>query len=198
MTDAVSDPTALAARTGLPEDLKLLLGAYPRRLWEEHPNFGPMTRFYLDRHAMFREALEVMGRQTQEALDRRLDPQAYARNFVRVANFFLGELTAHHQIEDHHFFPALARMEPRLARGFDMLETDHVAIHAALERFQEDANAMLRALAEAGKETTGRKILGGMEAELGDLGALLDRHLTDEEDLVAPIILDKGESELVY
>ena len=53
--------TELATRPGLPEDLRYLLGAYPRRIWGDHPNFGPVTKFYLDRHAMFREAMTVMS-----------------------------------------------------------------------------------------------------------------------------------------
>jgi hemerythrin-like domain-containing protein len=188
------DALALAARAGLPDNLQLLLGAYPRRIWGDHPNFGPMSRFYLDRHAMFREALGVLNRQTEEALDKRLDPGAYGRNFARIGNFFLGELTAHHHIEDASFFPALVALEPRLAHGFDMLETDHLAIHAALERFQADGGALLRALAEGGAEDA----LGRMQGVLAGMETLLDRHLTDEEELVVPIILDKGEAALNY
>lgn len=153
-----------------------------------------MTRFYLDRHAMFREALGVMTRQTEEAIDRRFDPAAYGRNFARIANFFLGELTAHHHIEDMSYFPKLVALEPRLAQGFDMLETDHAAIHGALEEFQADGNALLRALADA----KAAPALGGMREGLAGLGALLERHLADEEELVVPIMLDKGEAALGY
>jgi hemerythrin-like domain-containing protein len=190
MTDAL----ALTARAGLPEDLKLLLGAYPRRIWGDHPNFGGLSRFYLDRHAMFREALAVMERQTGETLDKRHDPAVFGRDFARVANFFLGELTAHHQIEDHSYFPALVRLEPRLERGFEMLETDHEAIHGLLEKFQAEGTATLRALAAPGWD----QALGRLAAELTAMRRLLDRHLTDEEELVVPIMLDKGEAALDF
>jgi len=184
----------LTARPSLPDDLKVLLGAYPRAVWGDHPNFGPMTRFYLDRHAMFREALGVLNKQTEDAIDKRLDPDAYGRNFARIASFFLQQLTAHHHIEDMSFFPALTRLEPRLAHGFEMLETDHVAIHGALEEFQGDGNTLLQALAEGPPDLA----LGRMQGALADMEALLNRHLTDEEDLVVPIILDKGEAALDY
>jgi hypothetical protein len=81
-----------------------------------------------------------------------------------------------------------------LAHGFDMLETDHVAIHHALEAFQGEGNAVLRAVS-AGDDD---RALGRMLTVLSQMGALLDRHLADEEELVVPIMLDKGEGALDY
>ena len=123
MADAPStDPLSLSVRAGLPEDLRFLLGDYPRRIWGDHPNFGPQTRFYLDRHAMFREAMQVMQRLTQEGLDAARPPAAYARDFGRVASFFLRELSTLHQVEDQHYFPMLTRAAPRLASHQPVLQ----------------------------------------------------------------------------
>ena len=46
---------ALARRSGWPEDLRVLLDRYPRERWDAHANLGEMARFWLSRHAMFRE-----------------------------------------------------------------------------------------------------------------------------------------------
>jgi iron-sulfur cluster repair protein YtfE (RIC family) len=187
------EPTALDARAHLPEGLRFLLRDYPRRIWGDHPNFGPTTKFYLDRHAMFRECFAVMRRLTDESLDARRPPAGFARDFARVGGFFLRELHTHHSIEDHHYFPALQRLEPRLTRGFEILDADHHALHDALERFHASAEAALRAVQSEGDPKTA---LGALEAELKRFDPLLDRHLTDEEEIVIPVMLDKGEAAL--
>src|SRR5471030_852419 len=46
---------ALASRSGWPEDLRVLITRFPREQWEGHANLGEMARFWLSRHAMFRE-----------------------------------------------------------------------------------------------------------------------------------------------
>lgn len=185
---------ALDARPGLPEDLRVLLGAYPRLIWGDHPNFGPTTRFYLDRHAMFREAMTVMTRLTDEALDGVRPSAAWGREFGRVAGFFLQQLHGHHQIEDAHYFPALLRLQPRLQRGFDILDRDHHAIHDALDRFHDRALAALTALAAAPGDP--KRPMAEVRAELARMDRLLDRHLFDEEEIVIPIMLDAGEDSL--
>lgn len=184
--------TALASRVQLPEELRFLLAAYPRRIWGDHPNFGPTTRFYLDRHAMFREAMAVMRRLTGEALDAARPGAGFGRDFARVGSFFLRELSTHHSVEDHHYFPALVRLEPRLIRGFDILEADHHAIHHTLDRFAAEANAALEGLQTADP----KRALAALDAGLKGMERLLDRHLEDEEELVIPVMLDRGEAAL--
>ena len=81
----------------------------------------------------------------------------------------------------------------RLARGFDVLENDHHAIHADMAATAETANALLRALTQA----DALKRCG--EAYAAASGALLTglkRHLDDEEDLIVPLILERGEDAL--
>lgn len=188
------EANALERRARLPEELRFLLGDYPRRIWGEHPNFGPTTRLYLDRHAMFRECLHVMRRLAAEGLDVHAPPTDLGPQFGRVGSFFLHELTLHHMIEDQRYFPALARLEPRLERGFEILDRDHHAIHDALERFESVANASLKVLAAGTPES--RRSLADLETELGRLARILDRHLEDEDEVVIPLMLDRGEAAL--
>ena len=51
---------ALARRSGWPQDLRVLMSRYPREKWDAHTNLGEMARFWLSRHAMFRELSGVI------------------------------------------------------------------------------------------------------------------------------------------
>jgi len=180
---------ALESRAGLPDALRVLLEQYPRNLWEAHHNFDGLTRFWLERHLMFRQILGQLQGETQAFLDGNVAPQAHAGRTAQLADFLITQLHGHHQIEDHHYFPQLAASETRLARGFEILDADHHALDAHLHGLAEDTNALLRAIAD-GK--LARDPAGVLEARLGLFGQFLDRHLTDEEDLVVPVILHHG------
>jgi len=81
-----------------------------------------------------------------------------------------------------------------LARGFDVLERDHHHIHADMARTAENANALLHAM-RADIDTLRRS----SDAYADSSGALIKgliRHLDDEEDLIVPLILDRGEEAL--
>lgn len=175
----------LENRQGLPDGLRILLPLYPRNLWSQHRNFDGLVAFWLDRHLGFRAKTARMAAETDALLDRARDPQDFAVGLSSLGNHFLHDLHGHHTIEDVHFFPRLTRMEPRLALGFDMLETDHQAIDGLLQRFTSAANALLRSPADL-------TLAAGFAGELAHITRLLDRHLTDEEDLIVPVILDRG------
>jgi hypothetical protein len=189
---------ALARRSGWPEDLRVLVARYPREQWEGHANLGEMARFWLSRHAMFRELATMI--QTIEAQFRagKLSAAEFPRQFVPRLQFLLSQLGVHHQIEDLHYFPIFRAAEARLARGFDVLEGDHHAIHADMDRTVETANAFLRALSTnlAGDADTLRRCGDAYAAASGALLKGLIRHLDDEEDLIVPLILDRGEQAL--
>ncbi|MGI8525622.1 MAG: hypothetical protein ACR2K5_05490 [Pseudolabrys sp.] len=80
-----------------------------------------------------------------------------------------------------------------LARGFDVLENDHGARHEGRASVTA-ANALLRAVRGDADALTHA---GDDYAKAsGDLVAGLRRHLDDEEDLIVPLILDRGEDQL--
>ena len=185
---------ALACRTGWPDELRVLLGQYPREQWNAHPNLGEMARFWLSRHAMFRElsaAIEGIAAQFRVG---KLSGTEFARQFVPRLQFMLDQLNVHHQIEDLHYFPIFRAADERLARGFDMLEGDHHHIHADMARTAETANALLRAVRADGDT------LRQCGDNYADASAVLlkgvIRHLDDEEDLIVPLILDRSEKTL--
>ena len=173
-------------RDGLPEALRVLLAQYPRAHWQGHPRFGGLTQFWLERHLGFRQVQAALVAEVQGLLDRAADPARHARKVWRTGSLLIEGLEGHHQIEDAHYFPLLAGLEPRLAAGFALLDADHQALDGHLVGLAGAANAHLAALGQGGD---GRATAGALLGVLDGFGTLLERHLTDEEDLVVPVIL---------
>ena len=182
----MSEALALEARTGLPDALRVLYEAYPREVWETHPNFGGLVTFWLDRHMMFRKLCAILTEEAEARIDGTLDARRHAGNLSRYGGMLVQQLHGHHQIEDHHYFPALSGLEPELVKGFTLLDSDHHAMDGLLDRFSRAANGVLREQVETGL----------FRDELLSFAGLLERHLVDEEDLIVPVLLKYGEGAL--
>lgn len=179
MTD---DPLALAARPGLPSELLALLDEFPRQAWPAHPGFHGLVSFWLDRHMGFRALTARITAETEALIDGRIDPASFPQRLVPAGRRLVDELIGHHQIEDDAYFPELAALEPRLTRGFLILDADHHDLDRLLDGFVTGANAVLQSPAP-------RDAAGRFHSDLAAFTNLLDRHLTDEEDLILPVIL---------
>lgn len=183
--------TGLLQRTGLPENLRYLVEKYPRETWQEHENIHGMAGLWLQRHDMFRELGGMLTGGIADYREGRLTATQFANWFAPRLNFLLGNLDGHHRIEDEVYFPKFAEAERRMKRGFDILDGDHHQIHDALEANAESANAFLRALQES--EDKQRWAADAYATENDRLVAMLMRHLADEEDIIIPLILDRGD-----
>ncbi|MFO1142097.1 MAG: hemerythrin domain-containing protein [Amaricoccus sp.] len=189
----MSDELALAARSGLPDPLRLLVERYPRIGWEAHPNFTALTRFWMDRHLSFRRMHAVLAEDTRRFLDRDAEARAYAGRLLPVAGRLIDELHGHHWIEDHEYFPMLQALDDRIGWGFDLLERDHEALGAVIDDLATATNGVRAAVRAAdGADAAAARL----ESRIAALGRLLDRHLIDEEELVVPVILDHPEAGL--
>ncbi len=175
----------LATRTGLPDALRVLVTEYPRETWETHPNFSELTRFWLDRHLMFRDLLGRLRTGAEGYLDGKADPARHAAETQRYVGFLLNQLHGHHQIEDHHYFPQLQGLDPRVGAGFDILDADHKALDGHIHGMAETTNAYLGRWQEA----DARARAGELRTALEGFERFIHRHLTDEEELVVPVIL---------
>jgi hemerythrin-like domain-containing protein len=192
MTD--STILELERRNALPDDLRFLAEKYPRNDWQAHANIHGMANMWLQRHDMFRELGGILTAAIADYREERTTAPEFAQFFAPRLNFFLGNLDGHHNVEDHHYFPVFARAEPRLKRGFDILDLDHHTIHEGLEANAETANAFLKAL--QGDNDAQRRAADLYADANTRLVAMLDRHLADEEDLIIPLILEKGDRAL--
>jgi hemerythrin-like domain-containing protein len=181
----MTDP--LDTRTGLPDALRVLLAEYPRAHWADDPGYHGLVSFWLERHMMFRRILDKLSADTRAAADRKIAPQAYAQGLARLGSMFVGELHGHHGIEDAHYFPVLAAKDARLAEGFALLDRDHHDLDGHLNRFVEQANALLQ-----GAPAPLADRAAAFHDDLARLERFLDRHLIDEEELVVPVVLKHG------
>lgn len=186
MTNSPMD--GLETRTGLPDSLRVLADQYPRDLWQSHQNFDGLVRFWLERHLMFRKMLKMMRDDIQHGLDHADEPSKINHRLARIGNSFVQNLHGHHHMEDHVYFPKFSSVEPSIARGFELLDADHHALDERLSGFVENANAVF----QAEIATEWRNAAGQLETLLGQFDLFLDRHLTDEEELIVPIILKHG------
>jgi hemerythrin-like domain-containing protein len=189
-------PAALAldTRAGWPADLRLLIDRYPRAVWHGHANLGAMAQFWLSRHDMFRDIGTALEQATAAFRAGTAAAEHFRAWFPPRLQFFLQQLNAHHQVEDLHFFPVFQAAESRLAHGFEVLESDHNTIHQSIERAVATANAFLRTPVNDAEEL---RSAGDAYAAANDaLLRQLRRHLSDEEDLIIPLILDRSEADL--
>jgi len=183
----MSEESTLETREGLPDALRVLLDEYPRDMWTSHGNFDGLTRFWLERHMMFRALIDRLTAESRAIVDRSAPPDRTIAATAKLAQLLLSELHGHHRIEDLHYFPRLATVEPRLHRGFEILDGDHHALDGHLASLADATNRLIRA-----EPIRQRAQAAALETTLVGFGRFLDRHLVDEEDLVVPIILRHG------
>lgn len=175
------------SRQGLPEEMQTLLRDYPREAWPDHPDFAESIQNWMGAHQMFRRLGEIVHTATEQAVDRTLDPEQFSARLGQFGNLLVRNLHGHHGWEDHQFFPELEAADARFARGLEMLESDHVELDALLDRLTTSANRYLQLVQLSPKDA--RAELPVLLKETGAIGGFLDRHLSDEEDLVVPILL---------
>ena len=172
-------------------EVRRLLERHPRSRWPAER--APRVVFWLDVHARLRRdcaGLEAAG-------DDHRAGRTSAAQLLAIATARLRGLAAavqgHHQIEDFEYFPAFRRDEPRLATGFDRLEAEHAELARDVAE-AEAALADLRAAVEgtAGADSAALTIAAERYAAAARrMCARLRAHLTDEEDLVVPLLIER-------
>jgi iron-sulfur cluster repair protein YtfE (RIC family) len=182
----IPDDLSLSQRSGLPDALRSLIEAYPRAGWVQNPNYSQLIAFWLDRHLMFRRLLDQLDSDAKAALDRVEGPDQYKRKLHRFGGMLINELHGHHQIEDAQYFPIMAKLEKTAERGFDILDADHHSLDGILSDLANSANAVLQHDGATGGFIDATAALKG---QLDAFRPMLNRHLTDEEELVVPVLL---------
>ncbi len=173
------------------DDIDLLGRQYPRESWAGHANFGPLSRFWLQKHDGFRQ-LGGQLRQGCESAGNDLERDIEAhRPLLSGLQHYLGHLEGHHSVEDQHYFPVFRRVEPTLAPGFERLEADHVRVAAGMKDIVERW-AIIHGLWTENRPH-GSEMSAWQDIVAGFIGEI-DRHLDDEEDLIIPVLLKHGEA----
>lgn len=180
-------------RTGWPDELCVLLKDHPRDTWSDRRS--PLAQFWLDKHDYFRGQAQGMSRANDDFRQQRGTPAQFGTWVAPRLQSFISHLHGHHQIEDFHYFPAWRAADPRLARGFDVLESDHKLLHEGIMALVESINEFILTFKDApDKITDAQRHAGDKYVEVSELAfRRLVRHLADEEDLIIPLMFERGE-----
>lgn len=190
MSDGSGDALALASRAGLPAQFLYLREAFPRSRWDE-PGLNPIARHWLAMHAGFRAQQTGMADLVTRWQGGAMETRALHSALIPALQQFLQHLDAHHRIESGHYFPAMQRIEPRIAAGVALLDRDHDDIHAHIEALIETGRGFHQAVMTGAGGAEDR--LRRLTEALGLARPELSRHLDDEEDIVIPLIALHGD-----
>lgn len=172
----------------MPDDMHRLLREYPRDTWEAHPGFREKTRHWLGAHRMFRQLSQLVRTDTERFLDRNQDSEVFVSRLGHYGNALVGNLHGHHGWEDHQYFPELSKADSRFDLGLKILEKDHADLDVVLDDFTRVANRVIKL--QHLDEAAAYDEAGQLHEVAQAIEAFLARHLTDEEDLAVPIILE--------
>jgi hypothetical protein len=178
-----------------PAELTFLLERHPRATWPARRSAS--VEFWLAVHERLRRDCAGLAAVADEyRAGRRAAPHLAVVAAPRLRGL-IAAMHGHHQVEDVEYFHAFRRTEPRLARGFDLLEQEHSDLNADVDAALA-ALGELRAAAEpaaqAGAVAT-LALAAQRYVEITErLCERLLRHLSDEEDLVVPLLLEHTDS----
>ena len=140
------------------------------------------TSGWLNIHADIRKRQHILTQISDAYHSGSIEWSEYRVQLLPRINQYIMKLHHHHNIEDQAYFPSFIRMYPQLKSGFEILDRDHIHLDAILNELQ----ALNKKLATSEAED---KALGEqLHKTLIDVSNLLSQHLTDEEDLVIPIL----------
>jgi hypothetical protein len=152
--------------------------------------------FWLDVHERLRRDAAGLGAASVDYRNGRSSPAQLAVIAAPRLRGLVAAMQGHHQIEDFEYFPEFRRAEPRLEAGFDRLERDHAvlsqSVDTALAALAELRSAVERTTEPAAAATlklAGQRYVDAAATLIADLL----RHLNDEENLVVPLLLERGD-----
>ena len=143
---------------------------------------------------MFRKIMMALLAESERGLENNSDATAVVSRISRYGSMLVGELHAHHNIEDMHYFPQIRVLDKRIEHGFDLLDADHHALDGMIETFTTSANDVIKAAMEGAPL---ERQLDGFRTNIIGFQKDLDRHLVDEEDLIVPVLLKHAPARLV-
>ncbi len=183
MTQASDQRTTTQEERWTP-DLLVLRERMPRDAWGTLPR-GSLPSTWLSMHDSLRDGQQMLERLATHWQLKLIDAATFRDRALPMLRQHLGHLHGHHRLEDTHYFPQFRTIEPRLAKGFDLLESDHAELHTAIDAL-EDLTRRLASLDPQGDEANA--LAQQLAEALHRLGPAMRQHLLDEEDLVIPLL----------
>jgi hypothetical protein len=184
-----ADPDQRAAWSA---ERSVLLERHPRATWSAQTS--PTVQFWLEVHDDFRREAVELTMAGDSAREGRLAARELAAFAAPRLRTMIAHLHGHHEIEDYHYFPTFREAERRLAPGFDLLANDHVLLNEDIQRALAALAALVAAADAQGaaSASAARHVAERYVSESDRLYRRLVRHLSDEEDLIIPLLLERG------
>ena len=165
----------------LEADWLFLFNELPPDQWFS-ADYAYKTSGWLKVHTNIRKRQRILTQISAGYQSGEYDWAEYRSQLLKRINMHILKLHQHHSVEDEGFFPEFIRMYPQLQAGFEILGRDHMRLDALLDELQVQNDTLARSNVED-------KVLAAqLHQTLVDATDLLSQHLTDEEDLVIPIL----------
>lgn len=177
----VSGPTPRHPDSRLEADWLFLYEKLPPNQWYS-ADYVYKTSGWLNIHADIRKRQRILNQISDAYHSGDIEWSEYRAQLSPRIHQYIFKLHQHHRVEDKGYFPQFIRMYPQLKSGFEVLDRDHVHLDSLLNELQ-GLNSQL-----ATSEDEDKALGGQLHQTLVDVSVLLSQHLTDEEDLVIPIL----------
>lgn len=165
----------------LESDWLFLYEKLPANQWYSS-EYAYKTSGWLNVHTNIRKRQRILKELSAEYQMGALNWQNYRSQVLPRINQHVFKLHQHHSIEDRGYFPNFVSLYPQLKAGFEILERDHVRLDALLHELQTLNNLLVR------QENEDKALAEQIHNALIASSDLLSSHLSDEEDLVIPIL----------
>ena len=145
-------------------------------------DYAYKTSGWLKVHTNIRKRQRILVQISDAYISGEFDWSEYRSQILKRINMHVLKLHQHHGVEDDGFFPEFVSMYPKLAPAFEILGHDHEYLNELLDKLQIQNDQLARS------EIEDKALAEELHKTLVAVTDLLQQHLTDEEDLVIPIL----------
>ena len=145
-------------------------------------DYAYKTSGWLKVHTNIRKRQRILTQINDAYISGEFDWSEYRSQILKRINMHVLKLHQHHGVEDDGFFPEFVSMYPKLAPAFEILGHDHEYLNELLDKLQIQNDQLGR------REIEDKALAEELHDTLVAVTDLLQQHLTDEEDLVIPIL----------
>ena len=145
-------------------------------------DYAYKTSGWLKVHTNIRKRQRILVQISEAYISGEFDWSEYRSQILKRINMHVLKLHQHHEVEDDGFFPEFVSMYPKLAPAFEILGHDHEYLNELLDKLQIQNDQLARS------EIEDKALAEELHKTLVAVTNLLSQHLSDEEDLVIPIL----------